>query len=89
MNTIPKSDVLIDGKELIPGLDYLISPSANSISGDYLIFYISPKILNAPKLVSKVKKAIKRGYVPVVPVYDSKNGELEKKNSDTPINIKK
>jgi len=79
VNTIPKSDVLIDGKELIPGLDYLISPSANSISGDYLIFYISPKILNAPKLVSKVKKAIKRGYVPVVPVYDSKNGELEKK----------
>jgi len=79
VNTIPKSEVLIDGKELIPGLDYLISPSANSISGDYLIFYISPKILNAPKLVSKVKKAIKRGYVPVVPVYDSKNGELEKK----------
>ncbi len=76
VNTIPKSQFSIDGKQFKAGYDYLVSPSSNSGKGKFKVFYVSNKLLLDPSIDKKIKKAIRKGFVPVIPQYDSKNKNI-------------
>lgn len=73
VNTIPYALVKVGEKELRAGHDYLVSPATNSGKGAYNIFYVSRKMLTSPKVALKIKKAIKKGYLPVISTYDKGN----------------
>ena len=79
VNTITKSTVKLDRKELAPGVDYLVSPESGSVKLSGPTFYVSQRLLTSPKVAKKVKRAIKKGYVPVISVYDAKD-EIMVKN---------
>ncbi|MGB1037907.1 MAG: M28 family metallopeptidase [Bacteroidia bacterium] len=73
VNTIPTAEVIIDDKVLRPGYDFLVNPSSGSSSGLFEVFYVSPKMLHSPKVAKKVKKALRKGFLPVISTYDSKD----------------
>ncbi len=73
VNTFNVAECAIDGKVLVPGYDFLVAPNSGSVKQDFEIFYISPMLLKSPKIAKKVKKAIKKGMVPVISQYDKKN----------------
>ncbi len=85
INTILKSVISFGDKKLKPGYDYLVSPGSPTIKGTYKVFYVSPRLLASPKVAKKVKKAIRKGYLPVISVYDGKNELI----SNNVANIKK
>lgn len=76
VNTITTSKVTLGDKELRPGYDYLVSPGSPSVSGLYKVFYVSPRMLASPKVAKKVKKAIRKGYLPVISDFDVKDEEI-------------
>ena len=73
VNTITRSTVELDTKELVPGVDYLVSPECGSVKLSGPIFYVSQRLLTSPKVVKKVMRAIKKGYVPVISGYNTKD----------------
>lgn len=73
VNTFPKAIVSIDGKELNPGYDFLVAPNSASAVGERDIFYVSPRMLTSSKVAKKVKKALKKGFIPVISIFDSKD----------------
>ena len=85
VNNINSAELTIDNRSLTPGVDFLIAPNAPTLSGDYHVFNVSKKMLLSGRIVNKVCKAIKRGYVPVVSVFDSKDQSLK----NTIVEIKK
>ncbi len=78
VNTIPKATLEIDGKVLKPGYDFLVAPEATSTSGSYQVFYVSERLLESSNVAKKVKKAVKKGFLPVICNFDHKNGKLSK-----------
>ena len=82
VNNITSTKLLLDNKELKSGFDYLVAPSSPTLSGDYKVFHISQKMLYSNRIVKKVCKAIKRGYVPVISSFDKKNQALKKTISE-------
>lgn len=78
VNTVKVSALSIDGTVLKPGYDYMVAPGSPSFSGEWPVFYVSPKMLSSSRLVSKVKKAVKKGYLPVLAHVDTKNTEVSK-----------
>ena len=78
VNTFPTAELKIDDKELKPGLDYLVSTTSASASGNFNVFFVSERLLTSPKVAKKVKKAVKRGYVPVICQYNAKDEKLSK-----------
>jgi hypothetical protein len=78
VNNITSTKLLLDNKELKSGFDYLVAPSSPTLSGDYKVFHISQKMLYSNRIVKKVCKAIKRGYVPVISRFDKKDQALKK-----------
>ena len=85
VNNINSAELTIDNRSLTPGVDFLIAPNAPTLSGDYHVFNVSKKMLLSGRIVNKVCKAIKRGYIPVVSVFDSKDQSLK----NTIVEIKK
>ena len=79
VNTVSKSIVKLDRQELTPGVDYLVSPESGSVKLNGPIFCVSQRLLKLPKVAKKVKRAIKKGYVPVISAYDFKD-EIVVKN---------
>jgi aminopeptidase YwaD len=73
VNTIPVAKIFMDSNELKPGYDFLVSPSSGSEKGRHKVFYVSKRMLESPKADKKVKKAIRRCYVPVIATYDKTN----------------
>lgn len=73
VNTIPKTLLKIDHHTMKAGYDYLVSPSSGSVSFDKPVFYVSEKLLQSSKVQQKVKKAVKRGYIPVIASFDMKD----------------
>lgn len=73
VNTTPIAEVSIDNKALRPGYDFLVNPSSGSVTGSFEVFYVSPKMLHSPKVAKKVKKALRKGFLPVISTYDSKD----------------
>ena len=82
VNNITSTKLLLDNKELKTGFDYLVAPSSPTLSGDYKVFHISQKMLYSNRIVKKVCKAIKRGYVPVISSFDKKDQALKKTISE-------
>ena len=82
VNNITSTKLLLDNKELKSGFDYLVAPSSPTLSGDYKVFHISQKMLYSNRIVKKVCKAIKRGYVPVISSFDKKDQALKKTISE-------
>ena len=76
VNTFRVAQVKVDQKQLRPGLDFVVAPEAKSASGNYKVFYVSPKLLSSSNAVKKVKSAIKKGFVPVLCSYDPSNKVL-------------
>jgi hypothetical protein len=68
VNTINTSKVVLGDDVLTPGVDYLVSTTSGDISGEFKLLYISPKMLTSSKIHKKIRKAFKRGYIPVIPV---------------------
>ena len=78
VNTFPKTEVNIDGSVLEPGIDYLVATNSTSFSGKKTLFYVSSKMLDSKKVVKKVRAAVKKGMIPVIPLYDHKNEKHKK-----------
>lgn len=78
VNNITSTKIIIDNELLKPGFDYLVAPNSPSLFGDYQVFYVSRKMLYSNRVVKKVCKAIRRGYVPVISSFDQKDKALKK-----------
>jgi hypothetical protein len=78
VNTFPKTNLTIDNKTLTPGIDYLVSTNSKSFKGRKTFFYVSSKMLDSKKVARKVKKAVKKGMIPVIPLFDQKNEKHKK-----------
>ncbi len=73
VNTIPIVKISIDSQELIAGKDYVISPGSNSSSGELKLLYFSERLLSSDKAPKKIRKALKKGFLPVIGRYDKAN----------------
>ena len=73
VNTIEKCRVALGDKLLTAGVDYLVATNSGDIKGKFKVFYISPKMMKSSKVFKKIRKAYKRGYVPVFS--DDANGD--------------
>lgn len=76
VNTFKTAHLIINDTELRPGYDFLVAPDAKSCKEKYKIFFVSPKLLASPNAAKKVKKALKKGYIPVLSSYDASNKVL-------------
>lgn len=78
VNKILETNVLIDGTELKAGIDYLVAPGSKSADLSGKLFYVSERMLSTTSVAKKVKRAIKKGYIPVLPTVDGKNEKASK-----------
>ena len=76
VNTIEKAEITIDGVALNPGIDFVVSPGTKSSSGALKILYFSERLLASDNAPKKVKKAIKKGFLPVIGKYDRNNKKI-------------
>jgi aminopeptidase YwaD len=61
INTFPgKMSVIADGKELIPGVHYIVSPESKGISGGFMLFEIDSLTYKATDLKREVPLAVKK-----------------------------
>jgi hypothetical protein len=73
INTFPKRvDVNIDGKNLIPGEEFVISSSASSIDQEFPVVFISSKLRNADSVVMLID-SINAGQLFLFPDENLKN----------------
>ncbi|MBR9918995.1 M28 family peptidase [bacterium] len=77
VNTINKTELTIDDKEMEAGRDYFVSPGSPSASISGEVFLVSEVILSSKKAVKKVKKAVRKGYVPVFLPFDKENEQAK------------
>jgi aminopeptidase YwaD len=77
VNTVTKAEMRVNDKRLVPGYDYLVAPDAKSVVGEFKVFFISPKLLASTAVAKKVKRAIKKGFVPVITQYDASDKKLQ------------
>jgi hypothetical protein len=64
VNTFPESmAVEVDGKKLQPGIDFLVSPDAPSVSGEYDIIYLDKSVIGNPNKMDEFEKTDKKGKV--------------------------
>lgn len=73
VNTVLETSVTVDGKELKAGIDYLVAPGSQSVDLSGKLFYVSERMLASAKIAKKVKRAIQKGYVPVLPTLSTKS----------------
>lgn len=64
VNTFPESmAVEVDGKKLQPGIDFLVSPDAPSLNGEYDIIYLDKSVIGNPNKMDEFEKTDKKGTV--------------------------
>jgi aminopeptidase YwaD len=62
VNSFPEAmEVEVDGKKLQPGIDFLVSSDAPSVSGDYDIIYLNKSVIGNPNKMDEFEKANKKG----------------------------
>ena len=70
VNTIPNLSMSIDGAELEPGVDYMVSPVSPSATVSGKLFPFSLKMLHSEDAGRKARRATRKGWIPVIPVLD-------------------
>lgn len=65
VNTVTNAAVKVNGEELVPGYDYLVSPSSPTYSGSYKVKKLNHKRLNNGKK-KQLSKTIAKGKAPLV-----------------------
>lgn len=75
VNTIPEIDVVVDGNPLRAGYDYMAAPNSSDLHVHGKIFRVTEKLLLSGKALRKVKRAVKKGYIPLIEEYDKKNSK--------------
>ena len=64
VNTFPEAmEVEVDGKKLNPGIDFIVSPDAPSVSGEYDILYLNKSVITNPNKLDEFEKTDKTGKV--------------------------
>ncbi len=62
VNTFPEAmEVEVDGKQLHPGIDFIVSPDAPSVNGEYDIIYLNKSVIGNPNKMDEFEKADKKG----------------------------
>ncbi len=62
VNTFPEAmEVEVDGKQLQPGIDFIVSPDSRSVSGEYDIIYLDKSVIGNPNRMDEFEKADKKG----------------------------
>lgn len=77
VNTIIKTEVKQEGRLLVTGEEYVIAPESGSVNINGPLFYVTEKMLNKNAVVKKVKRAIERGFIPVIDQYNTDNIEAQ------------
>lgn len=78
VNTIPICELSIDGEELRPGIDYVLSPASPSIKLRGPLYSIDEEMMLSKKGRRQIFKKVKKGFIPLLPILDPKNAELMK-----------
>ena len=73
VNTITETKIVLDNKELVAGVDYLTAPNSGSANVAGKVFYVSQRMLSSTNVAQKVKRAVRKGYIPVISSYDPKD----------------
>lgn len=64
VNTFPEAmAVEVDGKKLQPGIDFIVSPDAPSVTGEYDIIYLDKSVIGNPNKMDEFEKTDKKGKV--------------------------
>jgi len=82
VNTIFKSNLSLDGVNLRGGYDFLTSPGSASENVKAPVYFISKEKLCSKKGVKLVSNAIRKGCIPVIDQFDSKNEQAKKNLQD-------
>ncbi len=62
VNTFPGNvEATVDEKKLQPGIDFIVSPDAPSVSGTYDIMYLNKSVIGNPNRMDEFEKADKKG----------------------------
>ncbi len=62
VNTFPEAmEVDVDGKKLQPGIDFIVSPDAPSVSGEYELIYLDKSVIGNPNKMDEFEKTDKKG----------------------------
>ncbi len=62
VNAFPEAmEVDVDGKQLHPGIDFIVSPDAPSVNGEYDIIYLNKSVIGNPNKMDEFEKADKKG----------------------------
>lgn len=84
VNTFPgKMELAINGKKLVPGVDFIIDPASGPVSGSFDVISLSASdLLNDAKWIPVVKKS--KGKFLVIESYDKAafNGDQNKRLTD-------
>lgn len=73
VNTISSIQLSLNQRTLKAGYDYMASPECSDVEINGNIFRVSETLLLSGKAPKKVKKAVKKGLIPVFDIYDKKN----------------
>ncbi|MFY0645100.1 MAG: M28 family peptidase [Bacteroidia bacterium] len=76
VNTIEKCHLTLNGKSMKPGIEFAVGPSSPSSSYKGELFIITQEMLLEKKIAKKVKKAVRKGLIPVFAPYDRKNEKV-------------
>ncbi|MGE3826037.1 MAG: M28 family metallopeptidase, partial [Bacteroidia bacterium] len=61
VNTFPEAmEAEVDGKQLQPGIDFLVSPDAPSLKGEYDIIYLDKSVISNPNKMDEFEKSDKK-----------------------------
>ena len=67
VNAFPEAmEVDVDGKQLHPGIDFIVSPDAPSVNGEYDIIYLNKSVIGNPNKMDEFEKTNKKGKVVVM-----------------------
>ncbi len=87
VNTFPTAmEVAVDGKNLQPGINFIVSPDAPSVMGEYDILYLNKSVIGNPNKMDEFEKTDKTGKAVVLDSAGFNNVQKEyyssaKKNS--------
>lgn len=87
VNTFPQAmEVEVDAKKLQPGIDFIVSPDAPSVLGEYDILYLNKSVIGNPNKMDEFEKTDKKGKAVVLDSAGFNNVQKEyfvsaKKNS--------
>lgn len=77
INTIRECQIFVDGKMLVPGVDYVVSPSSPSFFNTKKLCFFSEGDIKKGNFPRKMIKALSRGDAPVLAVYDHQNEKIQ------------